>query len=53
MILKLMCIWLVFIQYYLVLPLERGGSSAVGRGRAGRPAGPTTANNTATTTLKW
>jgi hypothetical protein len=25
-----------------VLPLERGGSSAVGRGRAGRPAGPTT-----------
>jgi len=22
-----------------VLPLERGGSSAVGRGRAGRPAG--------------
>ena len=27
--------------------LERGGSSAVGRGRAGRPAGPTTTNSTA------
>jgi hypothetical protein len=25
--------------------LERGGSSAVGRGRAGRPAGPTTTNS--------
>jgi hypothetical protein len=32
----------------LVLPLERGGSSAVGRGRAGQ----TTTNNTATTTLQ-
>jgi hypothetical protein len=28
------------------LPLERGGSSAVGRG-------PTTTNSTATTTLQW
>ena len=27
-------------QQSLVLPLERGGSSAVGRGRAGRPARP-------------
>jgi hypothetical protein len=33
------------------LPLERGGSSAIGRGRAGRPAGPTTTNTTAITTL--
>jgi hypothetical protein len=31
------------------LPLEGGGSSAVGRGRAG---GPTTTNSTATTTLR-
>jgi len=31
--------------------LERGGSSAVGRGRAG--TGPTITNNTATTTLQW
>ena len=30
------------------LPLERGGSSAVSRGRAG----PTTTNSTATTTLQ-
>jgi len=30
------------------LPLERGGSGAVGRGRAG----PTTTNGTATTTLQ-
>jgi hypothetical protein len=30
------------------LPLERGGSSVVGRGRAG----PTTANNTAITTFQ-
>jgi hypothetical protein len=30
------------------LPLERGGSSAVGRGRAG----PTTTNSTTTTTLQ-
>ena len=36
-------------QQPLVLPLERGGSSAVGRGRAGRPGGPTTTNSTATT----
>ena len=34
------------------LPLERGGSSAVGRGRAGRLAGPTTTNSTATTTFQ-
>jgi hypothetical protein len=34
------------------LPLERGGSSVVGRGRAGRPAGPTTTNSTATTTFQ-
>jgi hypothetical protein len=34
------------------LPLERGCSSVVGRGRAGRPSGPTTTNNTATTTLQ-
>jgi hypothetical protein len=31
------------------LLLERGGSSAVGRGRAGQPAGPTTTNSTAIT----
>jgi len=30
------------------LPLERGGSSVVGRGRSG----PTTTNNTATTTFQ-
>ena len=30
------------------LPLERGGSSVVGRGRSG----PTTTNNTATTKLR-
>jgi len=35
-------------QQPLVLPFERGGSSAVGRG----PAGPTTTNSTATTTLQ-
>jgi hypothetical protein len=29
-----------------------GDSSAVGRGRAGRPAGPTTTNSTAITTLR-
>ena len=29
----------------LILPSERGGSSAVGCGRAGRPAGPTTTNS--------
>jgi hypothetical protein len=34
-------------QQPLVLPLERGGISAVGRGRVG----PTTTNSTATTTL--
>jgi hypothetical protein len=34
------------------LPLERGGSSAVGRGRAGRPAGPTTTNVIANTTFQ-
>jgi len=34
------------------LPLKRGGSSTVGRGRAGRPAGPTTTNSTAITTLR-
>jgi hypothetical protein len=31
---------------------ERGGSNGVGRGRAGRPAGPTTTNSTAITTLR-
>jgi len=31
------------------LPLERGGSSVVGRGRSNRP---TTTNNTATTTVQ-
>ena len=31
------------------LPLERGGSSVVGRGRSG----PTTTNNTGTTTFQW
>jgi len=36
----------------LVLPLERGDSSAVGRGQACRPPGPTTTNSTATTTLQ-
>ena len=46
------------------LPLERGGSSAVGRGRADRPdheqllvvvgpTGPTTNNSTVTTTFQW
>jgi hypothetical protein len=36
------------------LPLERGGSSAVGRGWSGcvRTTGPTTTNNTATTTFQ-
>jgi hypothetical protein len=34
------------------LPLERGGSSAVGHGRAGWPAGPTMTNSTATTTFQ-
>ena len=38
-------------QQPLVLTLERGGSSAVGRGRAGI-TGPTTTNSTATTTLQ-
>jgi hypothetical protein len=33
------------------LPLERGGSSVVGRGRSG-PVRPTTTNNTITTTLQ-
>jgi len=33
------------------LPQERGGSSAVGHGRAGWPAGPNTTNSTATTTF--
>jgi hypothetical protein len=32
------------------LPLERGDSSVVGRGRSG--PGPTTTNNTATTTFQ-
>jgi len=35
----------------LVLPLECGGSSAVGRGQAGT-TGPTTTNNTATATFQ-
>jgi len=34
------------------LPSERGDSSAVGRGRAGRPVGPNTTNNTAVTKLR-
>ena len=34
------------------LPSELGDSSAVGRGRAGRPVGPTTTNSTATTTFQ-
>jgi hypothetical protein len=34
------------------LPLERGGSSVVGRGRASCQTGPTTTNNTATTTFQ-
>jgi hypothetical protein len=34
------------------LPLECGGSSAVGRGRSGRPAGSTTTNSTAITTFQ-
>ena len=34
------------------LPLERGGSCAVGRGRVGS-VGPTTTNSTATTTFQW
>ena len=36
------------------LPSELGNSSAVGRGRgrAGRPAGPTTTNSTAITKLR-
>jgi hypothetical protein len=34
------------------LPLERGGSSAVGRGRAGGPTGPTTTNSTGTATFQ-
>jgi len=32
------------------LPSELGGSSGVGRGRVGRPAGPTTTNTTAVRT---
>ena len=39
-------------QQPLVLPSDRGDSSAVGRGRAGQPAGPTTTNSTAITTLR-
>jgi len=35
----------------VVLPSESGDSSAVGRGRAGQPAGPTTPNSIAITTL--
>jgi hypothetical protein len=34
------------------LPLERGSSSAVDRGRSGLTTGPTTTNNTATTTFQ-
>jgi hypothetical protein len=34
------------------LPLELGDSSAVGRGRAGRPTGPTTTNSTAMISLR-
>ena len=39
-------------QQPLVLPLERGGSSAVGRDRAGRSVGSTTTNSTLTTMLQ-
>jgi hypothetical protein len=47
-------------QHPAVLPLERGGSSAVGRGRSGceeselqfPTTGPTTTNTTATITLQ-
>jgi len=39
-------------QQPLVLPLERGDSSAVGRGQAGRAASPTMTNNTAITMLQ-
>ena len=34
------------------LPSELSDSSAVGRGRAGRPAGPITTNDTATATFQ-
>jgi len=34
------------------LPLERVGSSVVGRGRSGCSTGPTKTNNTATTTFQ-
>jgi hypothetical protein len=41
------------MQYQpLVLPLERGDSSAVGRGRAGYITSPTTTNRTSTNTLQ-
>jgi hypothetical protein len=39
-------------QQPLVLPLDRGDSSAVGRGRAGWPPDPTTTNRTAITTVQ-
>jgi len=34
------------------LPLERGGSSAVGRGQSSLTTGPTTTNSTATATFQ-
>jgi hypothetical protein len=39
-------------QQPLLLPLERGDRSAVGRGRAGWLAGPTTTNSTTITKLQ-
>jgi len=39
-------------QQPLVFPSERGDSSAVGHGQAGRPAGLTTTSSTATTALR-
>jgi hypothetical protein len=39
-------------QQPLVLPLERGGSNAVGRVRAGLITGPTTNKSIAITTLR-
>jgi len=39
-------------QQPVFLLLKRGGGSSVGRGRAGRPAGPTTTNSTAITKLR-
>jgi hypothetical protein len=35
------------------LPSELGDGSAIGRGQAGWPAGPTMINSTAITKLRW